>query len=261
MPRGLPYFKFDVAEWINGNITLEDHSTQGVFINACAFYWGRSGDVSLDHLRKRFRDAASEIDALLESGIIEQDGDRIAIKFLDAQFGERVERSARNRANGKKGGRPRKNPEITQSVNFNNPNERQEEEKRREEKRKEEDLLSDSFESDEKHSREMVKAKWNDLAESVMGVSPIKAMSADRWKKYNLRMSEYPDFWAVIAIELPALGAFALTSPWFGFDWLVKNDNNFAKFAEGNYRDGNGAPSNNSSAPNAFDSSQSEALL
>jgi len=163
MPKGLPYFKFDVAEWTNGNITLEDHSTQGVFINACAYYWGRSGDVTVDHFHKRFRNAIADIDLLIESGIIDVNGDQIAIKFLDTQLDERKKATERNRINGKKGGRPPKNPEITESVNNKNPNESHLEENRVEEKRIEEKRIEEDKKEKPGGSKRFVKPSFEEV--------------------------------------------------------------------------------------------------
>ena len=70
MSKGLPYFKFHPEEWLQGNITLEDFHTQGVFINVCAFYWSRGGDITVEQLNKRFRHSSQQIDTLIDAGMI-----------------------------------------------------------------------------------------------------------------------------------------------------------------------------------------------
>ena len=47
MAKSLPYFKFFCSEWSDGDITLEDYQTQGLFINICAYYWSNECIVEL----------------------------------------------------------------------------------------------------------------------------------------------------------------------------------------------------------------------
>jgi len=140
MAKDLPYFKFYSSEWNDGDITLEDMKTQGLFINICSYYWSQECQVLHTKLQKRFRTHAKQLHILFLSKIIHEDGENIKIKFLDKQWQEREIVKHRNKANGLKGGRPK----ITQSVNSGlevaNPNERQEEKIREEKKR--EDIKS-----------------------------------------------------------------------------------------------------------------------
>lgn len=109
MAKELPYYKFHVSEWINGNITLEDFYVQGVFINICAFYWFKSGNLTLTELKRRLSKAKpTAFDSLIESGLIKLNGDNLSITFLDEQIKERDTQSVVNRANGALGGRPKK---------------------------------------------------------------------------------------------------------------------------------------------------------
>ena len=55
MAKDLPYFKFFCSEWSDGDITLEDFETQGLFINICAYYWSNECIVSLDKVNKKFK--------------------------------------------------------------------------------------------------------------------------------------------------------------------------------------------------------------
>jgi hypothetical protein len=111
MAKDLPYFKFYVSEWSDGDITLEDFETQGFFINVCAFYWSRKGDVSFSKLSKRFANAnADAFQTLITEGFVKVDkmNDRVYISFLDEQIKEFLKRSEQNRINGQKGGRTKK---------------------------------------------------------------------------------------------------------------------------------------------------------
>lgn len=105
--KELPYFKFYVAEWLNGDITLEDYYTQGLFTNICAYYWSKGCSITLTQLRKKFRDAQERyIDDLLSSGVLKIKDDFVIISFLDEQFLDWQNLSKKNSQNGKKGGRP-----------------------------------------------------------------------------------------------------------------------------------------------------------
>jgi len=43
MAKELPYFKFEPAEYIAGDIQDCSFEAQGVFINICALYWIKQG--------------------------------------------------------------------------------------------------------------------------------------------------------------------------------------------------------------------------
>jgi hypothetical protein len=149
MAKDLPYFKFTVSEYINGNITLEDFYTQGVFINVCAFYWFKSGKVTLSEIKRRLSKAKPKsFDTLIENNLIKIEGDNIRITFLDEQLNERGHVSVTNSENGKLGGRGNKKSEnkATALENESEPipkksnieERREEEKKKREEENREE---------------------------------------------------------------------------------------------------------------------------
>lgn len=133
MAKDLPYFKFYPTEWISGDITLEDLKTQGLFINICCYYWSQECVVSLEKLQKRFKNNKKQIQNLKNEEIIFSDGDKIKIKFLDKQWQEREEVKHKNKANGLKGGRPKKTQSVNSGLAKNNPNITNIEEKREEE--------------------------------------------------------------------------------------------------------------------------------
>lgn len=108
MAKELPYFKFYVNEWINGDITLETLEVQGTFINVCAYYWSKECNVSKDTLFKKFRNEAENINILLASKVIKFKGDTVVISFLDEQLQSKEVQIITNRRNGALGGRPRK---------------------------------------------------------------------------------------------------------------------------------------------------------
>ena len=55
MAKEIPFFKFFVGEWANGDITAENYKTQGVFINICSIYWTKEGELSEVFLRKKIK--------------------------------------------------------------------------------------------------------------------------------------------------------------------------------------------------------------
>lgn len=101
MAKLLPYFKFFSSEWNDGDITLEDYKTQGVFINICSYYWSKGCNVPFNHVFKRFKDVKKEIDILVSNEIIYDCNGQLCIKFLDEQLEERKAKSLQNSKNAK----------------------------------------------------------------------------------------------------------------------------------------------------------------
>ena len=130
MAKEIPYFKFYINEWINGDITLEEMEIQGVFVNICAYYWSKDCEINLSNLKKKFRGYESQIDILIQSGIIKVDVEEIVIMFLNEQLQSKAVQKITNRENGSLGGRPKKTTEIkpnglfleTESKAKENPN-------------------------------------------------------------------------------------------------------------------------------------------
>jgi hypothetical protein len=100
MAKNFPYFKFIVSEWMTGDIVFESLSAQGLFINICALYWQRDGNLSIEDVNKRYKNPP-ELDDLIGNFIIIED-DLIAIKFLDEQLIDAGHVSKINSDKGKK---------------------------------------------------------------------------------------------------------------------------------------------------------------
>jgi len=135
MAKDLPYFKFFCSEWNDGDITLEDYETQGLFINICSYYWSNECDITFTKLKKKFKGYENLIDELLKAGLIKECvNDDLAISFLDEQKDERSVKSKVNSINGSKGGRPKKpkesenKPNALNSLSETKGNKRREEE-------------------------------------------------------------------------------------------------------------------------------------
>lgn len=86
MAKEIPFFKFYVGEWANGDITAESFEIQGIFINLCSIYWTKEGNLSLRFATKKFGENA--INELYDSDIIDIHSDKIHISFLDEQLKE-----------------------------------------------------------------------------------------------------------------------------------------------------------------------------
>ena len=157
MAKNFPYFKFTSSEWLTGDIVFEDLETQGLFINICAIYWQRDGELLIEDIQKRFekslgKSKLSECLAKLSDRFLsvnDENNGLIAIKFLDEQLVSVWETSHKNSLNGAKGGQSNakriKDLKANSSDRLANSSEekqkREEEEKKRKEleKRKEEE--------------------------------------------------------------------------------------------------------------------------
>lgn len=102
MAKELPYFKFSVADWLTGDIVYEDFNIQGLFINICAIYWQRNGNLSIEDINKRYKNPKELTE--LTGRFFSLNNGFISIKFLDEQFEDRKKLSFTNSGNGKKGG-------------------------------------------------------------------------------------------------------------------------------------------------------------
>lgn len=102
MATGLHYFKFEPKEWLTGDIVYESLEVQGLFINICAVYWDRNGQLTIEEIEKRYKQATA-LDSLKGRFIIVNDG-VISIAFLDEQLIDRKHISKVNSTNGKLGG-------------------------------------------------------------------------------------------------------------------------------------------------------------
>lgn len=148
--KELPYFKFNCSEWISGSITLEDLTTQGAFINICAYYWFKSGNITLTEINRRLKLKQATINRLVDGNHIKLNGDIIEISFLREQFNERGMISDRNSKNGSKGGAPKGN----KNAQKNNPEQpktsnKEEEEEEEIDKKKPPRIFLDNYNTSE----------------------------------------------------------------------------------------------------------------
>lgn len=107
MAKNFPYFKFTVSEWMTGDIVFESLSTQGLFINICALYWQRDGNLTIEDINKRYKNPVELLNLI--NTFVEVENDIISIKFLDEQLIDANHVSKVNSANGKKSAEIRAN--------------------------------------------------------------------------------------------------------------------------------------------------------
>jgi hypothetical protein len=105
MAKELPFFQFDISEWMLGRIQKQPLEVQGVFINLCCRYWHKLGELTTVDARLDFDDES--IDLLLKKEIIHSDGEYIYIKFLDEQLDKCQELKKKNSLNGLKSAKAR----------------------------------------------------------------------------------------------------------------------------------------------------------
>jgi hypothetical protein len=104
MAKQLPYFKFEPNEWENGNIQICSREEKGLFMDLCAIYWSRLGDLPEKlAIQKLCGGNASELNTLYEEEIIEVKDGFICIHFLNEQLLEFEDTSKQNRENARKG--------------------------------------------------------------------------------------------------------------------------------------------------------------
>jgi hypothetical protein len=105
MAKELPYFRFTVQEWQNGDIAIESYELKGLFIDVCGFYWMRDCSIDIAMLEKRFKDAKDLLKQLIDIDVLKlSNNNQININFLDEQFDLLSEKRLKRQLAGKKGG-------------------------------------------------------------------------------------------------------------------------------------------------------------
>ena len=137
MAKELPYFQFEPAAYLTGDITICSLEAQGLYLNICCVYWQKNCETTYRRLSKRYASALHLLDELIEEQIIKHDveTDRVTISFLDEQWDVLEKRRKINSENGRKGGLAR--AKATAKANAK-ATPKHIEENRKEEKRKEE---------------------------------------------------------------------------------------------------------------------------
>jgi hypothetical protein len=160
MSKRLPYFQFEPAEWLAGDIMFCTLQAQGLFATIKALYWQKDCDLSIEQAIKRLKNEEL-FEELISEKIIKIKSGKIRINFLDEQWEKLSEKSKINSKNGALGGRPKKQIESENKPNGFNPLSENEtetkalrkEEIRKEEIRKEDNKIKENFKEEEKKSQ------------------------------------------------------------------------------------------------------------
>ena len=106
MAKELPYFRFTVQEWQNGDVSLESYELQGFFINLCGYYWIRDCKLTKEQAFLRFPLARHLLEICLEKGIIKENllENLLEINFLDYQYKRLGGINKKRSKSGQKGG-------------------------------------------------------------------------------------------------------------------------------------------------------------
>ena len=109
MSEQLPYFRFYASGYLDGDITLENEKTQGLFIQICAWYWKKDCHIDLDFINKRLIKGVASLDnclnSLIDSDILKVDDNQIVrINFLNSQYDLLSEKRVKKINAGRKGG-------------------------------------------------------------------------------------------------------------------------------------------------------------
>lgn len=146
MAKQLPYFKFEPNEWENGNIQMCSRQDKGLFMDLCAIYWSRLGDLPEKlAIQKLCGGNATALNSLYDENIVEVKEGFICINFLNEQLLEFEDTSNQNRENARKGWEKRRKTKLSDrnatALNSQSENDAIREEKIREDKRKEKKII------------------------------------------------------------------------------------------------------------------------
>tara|TARA_R100001163_G_scaffold50215_1_gene37785 strand:+ start:37 stop:465 length:429 start_codon:yes stop_codon:yes gene_type:complete len=103
MAKDLPFFRFNVSEWLTGNIAYESYELQGLFIKVCCEYWNRENSITIKEIKKRTKEDKN-IDYLIENNFLIKKRNKIKIKFLDEEKSIILDKLNKRREAGRKGG-------------------------------------------------------------------------------------------------------------------------------------------------------------
>jgi hypothetical protein len=102
MSKRLPYFQFEPAEYLAGDIMFCSYAAQGIFNSICALYWQKDCNLKYSQVIKRLGNE-DLIKELITEKIIKVENDDIIINFLNEQYSKATVKSKVNSINGSLG--------------------------------------------------------------------------------------------------------------------------------------------------------------
>lgn len=120
MSKRLPYFQFEPAEYLAGDIMCCSYSAQGVFSIIKSLYWQKDCVLTLSQVKKRCVNSDTFIKELIDENILKVTIDGfIDISFLSEQFNKATNKSSKNSEAGKKSAELKKlRKEINKMLEF-----------------------------------------------------------------------------------------------------------------------------------------------
>jgi hypothetical protein len=250
MSKRLPYFQFEPAEWLAGDIMFCSLQAQGLFTTLKALYWQKDCDLLLEQAIKRLKNE-DLFNELISEKIIKIKSNKIKINFLDEQWDRLSEKSKINSKNGALGGRPKKQTETENKPNgfdLLSENESGTKALRREEIRREE-IKEEEIEKDKEGVNPDFKnppppkidfKKLVDFFNSNRGNMPeIKIISKSRKQRISTLIKNHSKEKLIEVILICKDSDFIQginERNWVAdFDWITQ-PKNFIKILEGNYK-------------------------
>ncbi len=99
----LPWFRFDPAKHLAGNIQYCSLSAQGLYGNIKAFYWQRECEMSKADLYRKYKEHHPLLDELIREAVIKIEDDMVLIEFLMDDWDELYVAKKHSSDSGKKG--------------------------------------------------------------------------------------------------------------------------------------------------------------
>lgn len=120
MAENLPYFRFTVSKWMNGDIQMVSDDAKGNFADICAAYWFEDCSITLAKLKQKYSKATPNIDVLLEQDIIKhnEETDFIEIDFLNKQYEKLGNLHEARVLAGRKGGLSKAKAKLKQKPSY-----------------------------------------------------------------------------------------------------------------------------------------------
>ena len=108
MSKELPFYQFEPAEHLAGDIQMCSLAAQGLFENIKCVYWIKGCEMTLKQLDGRFNEPGL-VKELIDNEILKIQEKYVVIEFLDSQFIEITNRKKLLSEAGKKGWEAKKN--------------------------------------------------------------------------------------------------------------------------------------------------------
>ena len=86
MAKELPFFRFNVSEWLTGNIAYESYEIQGLFIKVCCEYWNRNNCLTIEEIKKQIDDKSLKLSIAGRKGGLSKAKARLKHKEIEREI-------------------------------------------------------------------------------------------------------------------------------------------------------------------------------